>query len=73
MSDFLPIFFKVSGRPCLVVGGGELATRKVRQLARVHAEVHVMAPVLCHELAEMQAVGDIYHHPQIFEDDVSCA
>ena len=70
MSDFLPIFFKVSGRPCLVVGGGDVAARKVRQLQRAHAEVHVMTPELCDELNVMQGRGDIYYHPQPFQDDV---
>jgi uroporphyrin-III C-methyltransferase/precorrin-2 dehydrogenase/sirohydrochlorin ferrochelatase len=70
MSDYLPIFFNIAGRPCLVVGGGEVAIRKVRQLRRVHAEVHVMAPLLCDGLAELQAQGDIYYHPQKFQDDI---
>ena len=30
--DQLPIFVTLKGQPCLVVGGGEVAERKVRQL-----------------------------------------
>ncbi|NKB38115.1 MAG: uroporphyrinogen-III C-methyltransferase [Gammaproteobacteria bacterium] len=44
---FLPIFFDIVDRPCLVVGGGEVAARKVRQLLRSQGRVRVLAPSLC--------------------------
>ncbi|MEE8342451.1 MAG: NAD(P)-dependent oxidoreductase, partial [Gammaproteobacteria bacterium] len=28
--DYLPIFLNIKGQPCLVVGGGSVAARKVR-------------------------------------------
>ena len=49
--DYLPIFIDVRGRPCLVVGGGDVALRKVELLHAAGAEVHVVAPELCAELA----------------------
>lgn len=30
--DFFPIFFDIKNKPCLVVGGGEVATRKAGML-----------------------------------------
>jgi len=68
MSDFLPISFKISGRPCLVVGGGEVAQRKVRQLLKAHAEVHVLAVDLCAELQRMADGGLIYFHAGGFSE-----
>jgi uroporphyrin-III C-methyltransferase/precorrin-2 dehydrogenase/sirohydrochlorin ferrochelatase len=62
MSDFLPIFFNISGRPCLVVGAGDVAARKVRQLQRYHAEVHVQAPEISEELKLAADQGHIYYH-----------
>ena len=38
--DFLPIFFDIKGKHCLVVGGGEIAARKVRFLQQAGGSVH---------------------------------
>lgn len=43
------------GRPCLVVGGGEVATRKVIGLLAAEAQVTVVAPSLSAPLAELVA------------------
>ena len=48
---YLPIFFDIKIKPCLVVGGGVVAARKVEQLRRANARVCVVAPVLCPELS----------------------
>ena len=66
MTDFLPISLKIAGRPCVVVGGGEVAERKVGQLLRAHAEVHVVAPEICSGLQQLAATGMIYYHPETF-------
>ncbi|MBT3197658.1 MAG: siroheme synthase, partial [Gammaproteobacteria bacterium] len=44
--DYLPIFIDLRGRDCLVVGGGEVAARKVQMLLRVGARIEVVAPQL---------------------------
>lgn len=41
--DYLPIFVKLEGLPCLVVGGGEVAWRKIRMLKKAGASVTVVA------------------------------
>ncbi|MFX5374029.1 NAD(P)-dependent oxidoreductase, partial [Acinetobacter baumannii] len=40
----LPLGFRLDGEPCLVVGGGEIASRKVALLLRAGARVTVVAP-----------------------------
>lgn len=44
MMEALPVFLNVRGVRCLVAGGGEVAFRKARLLARVQAELHIVAP-----------------------------
>jgi uroporphyrin-III C-methyltransferase/precorrin-2 dehydrogenase/sirohydrochlorin ferrochelatase len=41
--DYFPIFLKLDDSPCLVVGGGEIARRKIKLLLRAHAQVSVVA------------------------------
>lgn len=59
--DYFPIFMKLRGEPCLVVGGGEVALRKVRLLRSAEAAVTVVAPELVAELRAMAGAGDIRH------------
>ncbi len=66
--DFLPIFLDVRQKPCLVVGGGEVAARKVSLLLKAQAAVTVVSPELQRELAEWQAEGQFAHVARAFED-----
>lgn len=43
---YIPIFLDVTGRECVVVGGGEVATRKVESLLQAGAHVTVVSPRL---------------------------
>lgn len=59
--DYLPIFLNVRARPCLVVGGGEVASRKAGGLLDAQAEVTVIAPELSPPLAQWADAGRIRH------------
>jgi precorrin-2 dehydrogenase/sirohydrochlorin ferrochelatase len=43
---YIPIFLDVTGRRCVVVGGGEVAARKVESLLTAGAQVTVVSPSL---------------------------
>lgn len=43
---FVPLFLRVEGKRVVVIGGGEIAARKARELARAGADVVVIAPEL---------------------------
>src|SRR5690606_18412152 len=55
-----PLFADLQGRRVLVVGGGEIAARKVQLLLEASADVRVGAPALTPELALLAAQGRIH-------------
>lgn len=55
----LPIFFNIKNRPCVVIGGGDVATRKVTMLLKADAAITLYSPEICHELEEMANAGKI--------------
>jgi siroheme synthase-like protein len=57
--SLLPIFLKVRGRKCLVVGGGSVAEAKIESLLLSDAEVHVVAPELSVNVANLARAGKI--------------
>ncbi|MGN6694405.1 MAG: precorrin-2 dehydrogenase/sirohydrochlorin ferrochelatase family protein [Aquihabitans sp.] len=59
MAARYPVMVDLAGRPCLVVGGGEVATRKVLGLLAADARVTVRAPELSAPLAELAAAGRV--------------
>ena len=67
--NFLPIFLRVRARPCLVVGGGEVAARKVSLLRQAGANVSVVSPTLCKSLASEATMGNISHRASEFTHD----
>jgi len=70
--DFLPIFLNVKQRDCLVVGGGQVAARKVALLEKAGSAITVISPLLCDDLAAMAAAKTISHISREFKDtDIS--
>ncbi|HYG13320.1 MAG TPA: bifunctional precorrin-2 dehydrogenase/sirohydrochlorin ferrochelatase, partial [Methylophilaceae bacterium] len=59
--DALPIFINLKNRRCVVIGGGEVAARKVNMLLKTQAVVEVVSPELCSELAALVADERIAH------------
>ncbi|MEX2480724.1 MAG: siroheme synthase CysG [Gammaproteobacteria bacterium] len=57
--DFLPLFLAIRSRPCLVVGAGGVAARKIALLMRAGAAVHVVATGLGPAVRELAAAGSV--------------
>lgn len=65
--EFLPIFQVVRDKPCLVVGGGATAQRKVGSLLRAGAAVTLVAPELTDELSRRVEAGEVRYLARRFE------
>jgi precorrin-2 dehydrogenase/sirohydrochlorin ferrochelatase len=59
MMRYYPAYLDLQNRRCLVVGGGQVGTRKVRTLLKCGAEVTVISPEATPQLAELAAQGRI--------------
>ncbi len=59
MSRYYPICLSLEGKPCLVVGGGAVARRKVQSLLDVGAVVTIVSPDFCDELRAFDGVRRI--------------
>jgi uroporphyrin-III C-methyltransferase / precorrin-2 dehydrogenase / sirohydrochlorin ferrochelatase len=49
----LPIFFNIRNRPCVVIGGGDVAMRKVSMLLKASAAITLYSLEICHELQDL--------------------
>ncbi|MEN6620049.1 MAG: bifunctional precorrin-2 dehydrogenase/sirohydrochlorin ferrochelatase [Smithella sp.] len=58
---YYPVFFNISGRKCVVAGGGIVAVRKVGKLLDCGAKVVVVSPKLTPELIHLKTENAIEH------------
>ncbi len=47
---YFPLFVSLEGLPCLVIGGGKVAFRKIKTIQEYGAEVTVVSPEFCAEI-----------------------
>ena len=66
--SLLPIFLKLDGRPCLVVGAGEVASGKIESLVASGARVSVVAPWAKPEIERLAERGAVMWHRRAFLD-----
>lgn len=62
-----PIFLKLEGRRCLVVGAGSIAEGKIRGLLQAGASVEVVAPWAVPQIQEWFGQGILNWKPRNFE------
>jgi len=63
-----PVFVLIAAKPCLVVGGGNVAERKVQDLLQAGARVTVVSPALTPALAALAGKGEIRHLQGDFQE-----
>ena len=66
---YYPLFFDISRRLCVVVGGGNVAERKVGRLLACGARVEVIGKTLTPALAGLKGEGRIVHHEADYHED----
>jgi siroheme synthase-like protein len=66
-TPLLPIFVKLSGRPCLVVGAGPVGAAKIATLLEAGARVTVVAPAAVDDVRALAAAGKLQWLPRPFE------
>jgi uroporphyrin-III C-methyltransferase/precorrin-2 dehydrogenase/sirohydrochlorin ferrochelatase len=57
--NYFPVFFDLTGQRVLIVGGGEVALRKIMLLERTGALITVVAPAIAPELMALAAAGKL--------------
>lgn len=61
MTKYYPAFINLSGKQCIVVGGGKVAERKVLSLLNSGAVVKVISPAITEMLRRQKERGRIKH------------
>jgi len=67
--NFLPVFYNIADKSCLVVGGGAIAARKAELLFRAGGRVRLVAPEIGGGVREMAAGGELEFEQRTFQDD----
>lgn len=65
--SLLPIFLRLEGRKCLVVGAGTVALAKIESLREAGAEIIVIAPHANEEVRRLARAGALEWHERSFE------
>jgi precorrin-2 dehydrogenase/sirohydrochlorin ferrochelatase len=66
--SYYPIFLDLKGRPCIVIGGGAVAERKVQGLLAAGAEITVVSPEISEGLQLLFAQRSIKHVSRKYEN-----
>ncbi len=66
---YYPVFWNITGKKCVVVGGGEVARRKALRLIDCGAKVFVISPALTGELASLKEKRKINHIAQEYSPE----
>ena len=57
--NYYPAFLNLKGKPCVVVGGGRVALRKIRSLLKAGAKIKVISPEVSEEIKKLHKKGKL--------------
>ena len=64
MTPYYPVFLDLKGRPCIIVGGGEVAERKVLSLLECGASVAIISPEVTPPIRDLAQNGRVHWDPR---------
>lgn len=67
VTRYYPVFLKLAGKLCVVIGGGRVAERKVRSLLECEARVRVISPELTPRLKDWADEGKFEYKKGSYE------
>jgi siroheme synthase-like protein len=67
MADLFPLFLKLEGRKCVIVGAGTIARQKLASLLSSGADLHVIAPVAAEDIQKLAGNGRLTWKQAEFE------
>ncbi len=72
--SYYPVFVEMTGRRCVVIGGGAVGERKIEGLLQNGADVTVISPDLTERLGTLAREGAIRHVPRPYQcgDLIGC-
>jgi uroporphyrin-III C-methyltransferase/precorrin-2 dehydrogenase/sirohydrochlorin ferrochelatase len=65
--NYLPIFIDIKQKPCLVVGGGDIALRKINLLLKANAAVTCVSKECCDGIEKLVKDNKVIHIEKAFE------
>jgi siroheme synthase-like protein len=68
VADLFPLFLKLEGRRCVLVGAGTIARQKLAGLLNSGADLHVIAPVAAEEIQKLAGDGRLTWTQAKFEN-----
>jgi precorrin-2 dehydrogenase/sirohydrochlorin ferrochelatase len=66
---YYPVYLDIKGKKCVVVGGGDVAERKVERLLQYEAAVSVVGKDLTPQLIQLKKEGMICHIAEDYRSD----
>lgn len=64
---YFPIFISLEGKRCVVIGGGEIAARRVETLLNFCEEITVIAPKVCRKMQILIEENHLSYQSRCFQ------
>jgi len=69
MTAYYPVYLNLTGKRCVVIGGGPIAEDKVAKLQDAHAEIILISPTITPTLQAWAYAGNFEWHQREYQPD----